>query len=210
MNLAGMTMILLLVCVGCFAAEKADDGWISLFDGKTLDGWKVGGPAESFTVTDGAIVANGKPMAHLFYDGKVKDHEFRNFEFKADVMTTPQANSGIYLHTKFQPGGWPGKGYEAQVNCTHSDPVKTGSLYHVQDVKQCPHKDNEWFTYYIMVNGKHIVIKVNDKTTVDYTEPDDGKGRLSIGTFALQAHDPKSKVLFKNIMVKPLPDEPAK
>jgi len=43
---------------------------------------------------------------------------------------------------------------------------------------------------------------------VDYTEPDDVKGdrRLSRGTFALQAHDPGSKVCFKGIMVKPLPD----
>jgi hypothetical protein len=63
------------------------------------------------------------------------------------------------------------------------------------------------------VQGKRVIIKVNDKTVVDYTEPENAQqpanmsGRvISNGTFALQGHDPKSKVYFKNIMVKPLAD----
>lgn len=104
------------------------------------------------------------------------------------------------------------KGYEAQVNNSHTDWRRTGSLYGIDDVKDVFVKDNEWFTEYIKVEGKRIIIKVNDKTVVDYTEPEvkkDGvvEGRaLSSGTFALQGHDPNSKVYFKNIMVKPLPD----
>lgn len=185
--------------------------WISLFDGKTLDGWKVGDNAGSFSVDSGHIVVKG-PTAHLFYDGPVENHVFKNFEFKAEVMTQPGANSGIYFHTVFQQGGWPAKGYEVQVNNSQSDWRRTGSLYAIQDIKEVYVKDREWFTEYIKVQGKHIIIKVNDKTVVDYTEPDvlqRNKGqeerRISNGTFALQAHDPKSVIYYRNIKVRPLP-----
>ena len=183
------------------------DGFYSLFDGKTLDGWKVGQNASSFKVEDGMIVAHG-PVAHLFYAGPVNNANFKNFHFKADVMTAPKANSGIYFHTEYQESGWPRKGYEVQVNQTHSDPKKSSGLYGVKDVYEAPAKDNEWYTQEIIVQGKRIITKVNGKVIVDYTEPDDVKGsrRLSSGTFALQAHDPGSRVCFKNIKVKPLPD----
>ena len=185
------------------------DGWFSLFDGKSLNGWKVGANASTFSVKDGAIVANG-PVAHLFYDGDVKNHDFKNFEFKADVMTTPGSNSGLYFHTMYQDSSWPVKGYEVQVNNSHEDWRRTGSLYAIQDVKEVYVKDNEWYTESIIVKNKHITVKVNDKTVVEYDEPDNIKREagmaqriLSSGTFAIQGHDPKSKVFFKNILVKP-------
>jgi hypothetical protein len=191
-------------------AQQSSDGWISLFDGKSLDNWKVGQNAETFSVENGSIVAHG-PTAHLFYMGDVKNHDFKNFEFKAEVMTTPGSNSGIYFHTEYQEKGWPSKGYEVQVNNSHTDWRRTGSLYAVQDVKEVYVKDNVWYTEYIKVEGKRVIIKINDKTVVDYTEPEntqrpaDMNGRrISNGTFALQGHDPKSKVYFRNILVKPL------
>jgi len=101
------------------------------------------------------------------------------------------------------------KGYEIQVNNSHTDWKRTGSLYDIQDVKEVYVQDNVWYTEQIIVQGKHIITKINDKVVVDYIEPEqvDRKDRkLSSGTFALQAHDPKSKVYFKNIMVKQLPD----
>ena len=128
-------------------------------------------------------------------------------------MTTPGSNSGIYFHTTYQEKSWPKKGYEVQVNNSHTDWRRTGSLYGIQDVKEVFVKDNEWFTEYFKVEGKRVIVKLNDKTVVDYTEPDDVKrdpgneGRvISRGTFALQGHDPNSKVYFKHIMVKPLKD----
>ena len=128
-------------------------------------------------------------------------------------MTMPGANSGIYFHTGYQQGGWPAKGYEVQVNNSHTDWPRTGSLYAVQDVKEQYVKDSVWYTEKITVQGKHVTIQVNDKTVVDYNEPDsvarstDMSGRrISSGTFALQGHDPNSIVYFKDIMVKPLKD----
>ena len=201
----------LFTIAGASLPAQQGGGWVSLFDGKTLDGWKVGENAASFKVEDGAIVING-PRAHLYYDGPVANHDFKNFEFKADVMTTPGSNSGIYFHTAYQEGGWPSKGYEVQVNNSHTDPIRTGSLYNIVNVMNvAPAKDNEWFTQQIAVQGKKVTIKVNGKTTVEYTEPEgvqrpaDMAGRLiSKGTFALQGHDPKSRVQYKNIMVRVL------
>ncbi|MEJ7713258.1 MAG: DUF1080 domain-containing protein [Pyrinomonadaceae bacterium] len=194
------------------ASTGAADSWKQLFDGKTLDGWKASENPSTFRVENGTIVVEG-PRSHLFYVGPVNNHKFKNFEFKADVMTMPGSNSGMYFHTEYQEGGWPARGYEVQVNNSHTDWRRTGSLYSIQDVKEVPAQDNKWFTQHITVIGKHVVIKVDGKTVVDYTEPDGVErpanmaGRLiSSGTFALQGHDPKSKVLYKNIMVKALAD----
>lgn len=197
------TALSFAIILSAMNATPSSDGWVKLFDGKTLDGWKVGENSSTFSVADGAIVVFGS-RAHLFYDGPLSNHNFKNFEFKAKVMTFPGANSGMYIHTTYQETGWPEKGYEIQVNNSHTDWRRTGSVYAIQDVKEAPAKDNEWFTQHIIVQGKKITIKVNDKVINEYTEGENG--RLSSGTVALQGHDPKSKVLYKDIMVKPLPD----
>jgi hypothetical protein len=195
--------VLLFISSLLQTAQAQTDGWISLFDGKSLTGWKASEHPATFTVADGAIVVFGD-RAHLFYDGPVQNHNFKNFEFKAQVMTTPGSNSGMFIHTAYQEEGWPSKGYEIQVNATHTDWRKTSSIYGVQDIKEAPNKDNEWFTQQITVQGKKITVKVNGKTINEYTTGDDGK--LSSGTFALQGHDPKSKVYYKDVMVRPLPE----
>lgn len=198
---------LLLVAV---STVRAEDGWISLFDGKTLDGWKANENPDQWKVVDGAIVAHG-PRSHLFFIGNDPKHPagFKNFHLKAEVMTRPGSNSGIFFHTTFQPEGWPAAGMEAQVNQTQADPVKTGSLYNVSKNFTAPARDDVWFTYEVIVNGKRVTTKVDGKTIVMYSEPDEvhpGKPKLNPGgTFALQAHDPGSTVYYKNLQVKPLP-----
>jgi Domain of Unknown Function (DUF1080) len=201
----------ILVALTAFRYNKSvSPEWVSLFDGHTLNGWKVGKNAGTFSVKDSQIVVHG-PTAHLFYVGDYNSHVFKNFELKVDVMTYPGANSGIYFHTQYQESGWPDTGFEVQVNNSHTDWKRTGSLYDVVNIEEVYVKDMEWFTEYIKVDGKHVIIKINDKTVVDYTEPADFKPEpgqtnhfLSSGTFALQGHDPKSEVHFKNIMVKVL------
>jgi hypothetical protein len=206
-------LILALLFVQCNSSKKAsvEKGWISLFDGKTMNNWKVTAENPStFRVDSGMIIANG-PRAHLFYDGDVLNHNFKNFELKVTLMTTPGSNSGIFIHTAYQERGWPSKGYEVQVNQTHTDWRKTGSLYGVDDVREVYVKDYEWYTEHIIVQDKKVTIKVNDKTVVEYTEPDgientEGRKekRLTSGTFALQGHDPASKVYYRQVLVKPL------
>lgn len=194
-------------------AGAGDSEWTTLFDGKSFDGWKKTENLGSWNIVDGNLQCSGE-RSHLFYVGQ--DKPFQNFEFECEVMTQPGSNAGIYFHTKVQEEGWPKKGFECQVNVTHGDPKKSGSLYNVvnvgaEDLKGLI-KDQEWYKTYIKVEGKNILIKINDKTMVDYTEPEgktadnDGFERvISGGTFALQAHDPKSVVSFRNLKVRRLP-----
>jgi len=191
------------------SGAAAEDGWIALFDGESLEGWTITESPGSAWVEDGAIVVVGKPRAHLFYTGPVSGHDFRDFELKLEVKTEPGANSGVYFHTVLQEQGWPSRGYEAQVNNTQQDWRRTGSLYGIEDVRETPVSDGEWWEYHISVEGRRIVLKVNGETTVDYTEPEglqregDLAGRvLGSGTFALQCHDPGSVVRYRNIRVK--------
>ena len=213
------SLITCLAAVALASLASAEEGWISMFNGKNLDGWKSNEASENksgvFTARDGVLIVDGG-RAHLFYTGPDGNASFRNFEFKAKVKTEPNANSGIYLHTRFQDKGWPNAGYECQVNATHKDVKKSGGLYAVADVlNTAPHKDGEWFDYSIKVDGKRITISINGKVTTDWTEPADWDpakalnnmpGRkLGEGTIAIQGHDPDSIIHYKDLFIKPLP-----
>ncbi len=205
--------IVLMLSLGFMTStigQKKQKGWVPLFNGKNLDGWQVGENAASFSVENGTLKVAGL-KAHLFYTGDAGNHEFKNFEFKATVMTKPSANSGIYFHTKYQETGWPSIGYEVQVNNSQSDWKRTGSLYNILNVQETYVTDNVWYTEYIKVEGKRVIVKINDIVVVDYTEPENPKRSegevnrlISKGTFAIQAHDPGSVVFYKDIMVKQL------
>ena len=87
-----------------------------------------------------------------------------------EVQTFPKANSGVYFHTEWQESGWPAKGYEIQVNNSHSDPKRTAGVYGIKDNLDAVAKDGVWFTLTIRVEGRHIVSKVDDKVIEDYTQ----------------------------------------
>jgi len=190
------------------SAAESEEGFVPIFDGKTFNGWKMANEnTNTWKIEDGALVTRGD-RCHLFYVGDPKP--FKNFELKVDVMTEPGSNGGIYFHTKYQEKDWPRQGFEVQVNNTHGDWKKTGSLYDVVNVRESAAQDNKWWTQHIIVKDKRVIVKIDGKTVVDYTEPPDKKpGKdfarvLGEGTFALQAHDPKSVVRYKNIRVKRL------
>ena len=147
-------------------------------------------------------------MAHVFYVGDT--NPFKNFELKVDVMTEPGSNGGIYFHTAYQEKGFPRAGIECQVNVSHTDWIKTGSLYGLANFGLTPAKDNQWWTQHIIVKDNTVTVRIDGKTVTEYTQvPGEQTGKrrgkkLSEGTFALQAHDPKSTVRYKNIRVKRL------
>ncbi len=199
------SVLAVTLIVGSLHAEDKKSDWIKMFDGKTWDGWKIAENEKSFAIKDGVVVVNG-PRAHAFY--VANDKPFKNFEFQCEVQTKTNSNSGIFIHTNYQATDWPKIGYECQVNNSYNrDPQKTGGLYNTVKVLEAPAKDDEWFTYNIKVEGKHVTVKINDKTVVDFEEPKDKEGtiKLSEGTFALQAHDPGSTVMFRNLQVRRLP-----
>lgn len=185
-------------------SAQTEKGFVSLFDGKTLDGWKVAEDKGAFKVEDGAIVVNGD-RSHAFYVGKVNDAKFENFELRLDVMTKPNSNGGVFISTVYQEEGWPSAGYEVQVNNTQSDWRKSGGLYAVVDNKE-PFKDDEWMKYVIRVDKGVINVSVNGKELVKDYKAEEGKSKLTKGggTIALQAHDKGSTTLYKNIRIKEL------
>jgi hypothetical protein len=203
-------MILALLLQGCAMTNDTTTGWHSLFDGRSLEGWRASDAPGTFSVRDGAIVVHG-PRSHLFYVGMVQRHDFRDFELELEVKTFPNANSGVYFHTKWQEKGWPDVGYEVQVNNSHTDTSRTGGLWGVRDFREVVVPDGKWFTLSIRVEGKRVTTKIDGRTVVAYTEePNPPRNRglekrlLASGTFALQGHDPGSEVHYRDIRVRVL------
>ncbi len=219
----------LIACVPNFQsstqATEDSDGWVSLFNGKDLTGWKIHpnpsgkmkskaqekeGKVVAFVgvnpdgkeemlwhVENGMLIGSGH-ASHLFS----KRGDYTNFHYKVEAKINDHGNSGQYFRTQYGPG-FP-RGYEAQINATHGDKIRTGSLY-LPNIKEvlvlntAPHKADEFFTQEVIADGNHIQIIVNGKTTVDWKDPEN---RYKSGHFALQGHDPGTKVTFKSIMVK--------
>ncbi|MFC3879213.1 DUF1080 domain-containing protein [Algoriphagus namhaensis] len=199
--------ILVLALFFSFSSLFAQTGeWVELFNGKNLDGWKLSENPTSFQVEDGVIKVAG-PRAHAFYVGEVGNSEFKNFELIVELKTMPKANSGIFIHTEYQENGWPNRGYEIQVNQSHSDWRKTGSVYSFQDVRETFVEDGEWYTEHVIVQGDQITVKVNGQVINEYDESevregDLGSKKLSSGTIALQAHDPESVIYYRSVKIK--------
>jgi len=199
-------MILLLGAIPAFAEE----GFVSLFDGETFDGWKVSEEnSGSFVIEERAFVTRG-PRAHLYYVGELAP--FKNFELKVEVKAENGSNGGIYFHTAYQAEDWPRAGFESQVNVSGSDWKKSGSIYDIANVGFTPVQDGVWYTHHIIVEGNSVTVRLNGVVVVQYKEPKGAQPGerfervLNKGTIALQCHDPDSVVYYRNIRIKRLPD----
>lgn len=210
-------------------------GWVQLFNGKDLTGWKIPNPPSGQfrgviekkndegkviafvgTTQDGkeitlwrvenGLLIGGGPASHIF-----SDVEADNFQYRVEAKVNDKGNSGQYFRTKFGPG-FP-QGYEAQLNATHGDAIKTGSLYpagglgkYRKDIavvlNTAAHKPDEFFTQEVIADGDTITIRVNGQTTLNaWKDPDK---TFTKGHFALQGHDPGSIMTFRKVEYKPL------
>lgn len=183
---------------------NAEDNWISLFDGETLDGWeKVGSEKSNWEVKDGSIVGSGA-ASMLVYTSK----PYKNFRYRAEIKINDGGNSGLYFRTTERPGF--SDGYEAQIDSTHTDPIRTGSLYGMCHVYQQHVKPDTWFTYDLTVRDDiwrgrkttRIKITIDDNELYEYL---DFALTFAEGHFAFQQHDPGSTVSIRNVEVMPLP-----
>jgi hypothetical protein len=202
------TLAATFALAGAAMGAENEAGFVTIFDGKTFNGWKIGDEAaKAWRIEDGALVAQGT-RSHIFYVGD--EEPFKDFELKVDVMTKPGSNGGIYFHTKYQESGWPRAGFECQVNVTQGDWIKTGSLYGLVNMALTPAQDNKWWTQHIIVKGRKVTVKIDGKNVLEYTEPAGAQAgrdfarKLGEGTFAFQAHDPGSVIHYKNVRVKRL------
>jgi hypothetical protein len=226
---AGLLLLSAATVPGGEKKAEGKDGWVPLFNGKDLTGWKIhpkpspaivevlskdrngtvmafegklkdGKVVPLWRVEEGILIGSG-PASHLFSERG----DYQNFHYRVEAMINDRGNSGQYFRTQFGPG-FP-KGYEAQINATHGDQIRTGSLYmpkvkEVLVLKDAPHKPDEWFTQEVTAIGNRIIITVNGKKTVDWNDP---KSTYMRGHFALQGHDPGTVVKFRRIEVKELP-----
>ena len=211
MNKRVFLVFALCVLAGAAARVQAEDGWVTILDEKSFKDWTVMPGKASFKVEDSDGLKKFEKGQWSFKDGVLKGEgdvshifsprdDYENFQFKAEIKISDKGNSGQYFRVA-KGNGFP-KGYEAQVNSTHGDPQRTGSLYNFAKVTEMLVPPDTWFTQEVIAVGNHIVIKVNDKTVVDFT---DEKKTYMKGCMAFQQHNLGSVVEIKNAQVKELP-----
>ena len=190
------------------AIAGAEDGtWVPIFDGKSIDGWtalelgKVKGMSR-WEVKDGMIEGSG--LQSMLFSPR---GNYKNFRFRAELKINDGGNSGMYLRTPQEATF--SKGYEIQVNSTHKDPIKTGSVYtYVHVYKQLVPPDT-FFTQEVeaidkMYRGKmvtHLKVSVNGEVIFEFL---DHERAWKEGHFAFQQHDPGSKVTIRKVEVMEL------
>lgn len=196
------------LAVSSMAGAKENE-WVQLFDGKSIEGWTVLELAKDkgksqWQVRDGVIEGSGMQSMLFSPQG-----HYKNFRFRAELKINDGGNSGMYFRTPKEPTF--SKGYEVQVNSTHRDPIKTGSVYtHVHVYKQLVPPDT-FFTQEVevvdkMYRGKlvtHIKVTVNGEVLYEFL--DHGRSWTD-GHFAFQQHDPGSRVTIRKVEVMELPD----
>jgi hypothetical protein len=209
-----LTKLLMLTClsVALFGAVRTaaaqnpePQNWVRLFDGRSLDGWKVVGSDQTkWDVVDGSIVGSGQPSMLVSTTGP-----YKNFRYRVEMKINDGGNSGLYFRTTPEPGFL--DGYEAQVDSTHSDPIRTGSLYGMCHVYARLVEPDAWFVYEIGVRDDvwrgrpmtRIKVTINGREIYEYM---DFTRQFGAGHFAFQQHDPKSIVSVRSIEVLRLPD----
>lgn len=187
-------------------AQEEKKEWTTLFDGKTLDGWEqIGGKGKSkWEVVDGVIVGTGDVSMLVNTTGP-----YKNFKYRAEVKINDKGNSGLYFRTTRRPGFM--DGYEAQIDSTHSDPIRSGSLYGFCHIYKQLTKPDVWFTYEVEVRDDNwrgrdmtrIKITIDGNELYEYM---DFAKTYGPGHFAFQQHDPGSKVEIRKVEVMPLKD----
>ncbi len=205
-NHFGLVLPILLFGSFCLSTASAqDEKWTPLFDGKTMDGWeKVGRDDSKWEVKDGALTGSGKQSMLVCTKGP-----YKNFRYRAEVKINDGGNSGLYFRTTRKPGFT--DGYEAQIDSTHTDPIRTGSIYGMCHVYKQHVKPDTWFTYDLEVRDDvwrgremtRIKVTVDGNELYEYLDFDK---TFKEGHFAFQQHDPGSVVNIRKVEVMPLAD----
>ena len=198
-----LSVAMLLVLFSFSDAVAEDSKWISLFDGKTMKGWeKVGREDSVWEVKDGALSGSGPASMLVCTKGP-----YKNFRYRAEIKINDGGNSGLYFRTTAKPSF--SDGYEAQIDSTHTDPIRTGSIYGMCHVYKQHVKPDTWFTYDLEVRDDvwrgrkmtRIKVTIDGNELYEYM---DFALTFKKGHFAFQQHDPGSKVSIRKVEVMPL------
>ena len=213
------------------AQQQEDDGFVSMFDGETLDGWHAV-PADSiadWSVEDGMIVGEGSVdrLVYLVYD----DVELADFELEASYRFPGNGNSGIQIHAVKDPSGKrPFVGYHADLGhlgigphilgawdfhfvareeyaCFRGtslviDPDGTTHTSEIEDaVSESDIARHGWNRVRVVAEGRHYRFFINGKLASEFTDNAEEE-RLDKGAIGLQIHDAGMRVEFKDLRLK--------
>lgn len=213
-----MMALLFLAACTVTPAFAGDDGWVSLFDGKTLKGWVQKNGTATYRVEDGAIVGRtteGSPNSFL-----CTEKEYCDFELEFDVKVDDALNSGVQIRSKTK-GSPTGRVYGPQVEIEASGPngaeagyvygEATGRGWLTPKDRLKPHKvfkDGEWNHYRVVAKGPRIQTWINGKQIEDLTDEEIYKTH-PCGFIGLQVHAVKKgtgpyEVRWRNIRIKVL------
>ena len=202
-------LVAILLLAGCSGTEpvvpsmqaQADpDPWLTLFDGTSLDGWTQAGPGDFVLEPDGTMRSRGG-MGLFYY----AEQPFRDYVLEVDWKVGKHtANSGVFLRFPETTDPWVAvnQGYEIQIDNSRDPDHVTGSVYSFSAPFQVTANPTEaWNTYRIKVTGQRYEVWLNEEKINDFIGD-----RSREGYIGLQNHDDSSKVWFRNIRVKPLPE----
>lgn len=177
-------------------AEEVADGWIRLFDGATLFGWKSNSNL-TWSVTDGVISAGSDKAEDKGL--LVTTTRFANYELRCDYRVAKGGNTGIFLRTATNPADAAVDCYEFNMCDTHPE-FATGSLVkRAQPLKQVQ-GDGEWHSIHLVLDGPHITAKFDGEPILDFT--DGSETPLTTGHIGLQMNGGKAE--FRNVYLKPI------
>jgi len=172
-------------------ASEMADGWLLLFDGETLFGWKASSEVD-WRIADGTLeaVQGDTGLLHT-------TTQFSDFELRCDFKAGSDTNSGIFLRTSPKPPGPMSGCYELNIASSAQSPFPTGSLVGRKQGK-FSFADNRWHTYHIVATGGHFLVRLDGKPVLDWKDPKP----LGRGYIGLQKNE--GPVAFRNIKLRPL------
>jgi len=171
--------------------DELTQGWISLFDGQSLFGWRAATDVD-WTVADGVITAT-KGENGLLYTTS----QFGNYQLKVDFRSVPGTNSGVFLRTPPVPTDVKSRCYELNIADSGDNPFPTGSFVQRQKAEGENDQD-DWQTFDVTADGGHFVVKLDGEVVLDYTDP----APLGRGYIGLQFNS--GKIEFRNVKLRPL------
>jgi Domain of Unknown Function (DUF1080) len=180
------------------AKSQPGDGWVQLFDGKTMGDWEEVGLKANWRVEDGALVADkmtasGEGTSHLVTKNKYKNHMIY-----AEFWASDDANSGIFVRCMNPKNPGARTCYEVNIFDQRKDPTYgTGSIVYFTEVNPMPKAGGKWNTFEITANGRQITVMLNGQKTADLKS-----GMFEEGPFTLQYGSGVMK--FRKVAVKPL------
>src|SRR5919108_4540079 len=181
------------------ASNNNDTNFTPIFDGKTLNGWKMAGDGRFVILESDSALQSDKGGGLLWYS----ENKYKNFILKLEWKVSDEGdNSGVFVRFPDPDDNQNiavREGYEVQIDDKAGDLIhQTGALYDFAAPSKVVSKPpGQWNTMEIQALDQSYTVIINGQKVTEFTG-----SRMTEGYIGLQAHDDKSKVSFRNIMIK--------